>query len=71
MANDWLYANRIIQLPTEVQKAIRSLEYEKRQRMIVLADLGVPLTLEHVEEMRTLKGRGDIDRFARKLIFSY
>ena len=70
MGKSYSYYERLGHLPPEVQEAIKELKGEKKRRMAILADLGVKITLEDVEEIKSLTKESDIDRFARKLMFS-
>lgn len=70
MSKGYTYFERLGHLPPDVQKAIKELDANKKRRMVILADMGVKITLEHVAEIKKLTKETDIDRFARKLMFS-
>lgn len=70
MSSEVEYFAKVQHCSKEVQKEIKAMPYDRRQRLLILADLGIVLTMEHIAEFKTLEKETDIDRFARRLIFS-
>lgn len=69
MSNHFSYFTDTQHLPKEVQIALKKMPYKRRKRLLILVDLGVNLTMEHINEYNSLTRETDIDRFARRLIF--
>lgn len=64
---DWAM---LLVLDAEAYQAIRELPRKLQEKCVLLVELGVVLTLEHVLHMRELKNEVQVDNFARTLIFS-
>ena len=69
MSYEFSYFESINHLPEDVRKAVRKLPLKRRRRMLILAELGVHITLDLVAEFAALKTEEDVDRFARTQIF--
>ena len=57
-------------VPEDLAREIKSLDYNKKTRCIILLELGVNLTLEDVQYIKSLKNETQLSNYARKLIFS-
>lgn len=64
---DWMM---LLAVDDETRAAIRELSPKLQEKCVLLVELGVVLTLEHVLHMRELKNGVQVDNFARTLIFS-
>jgi len=69
MSSQYNYFTNTQHLPEDVQIALKKIPYKRRKRLLILVDMGIMLTMEHVAEFNSLTEEHDIDRFARRLMF--
>ena len=70
MGHTYDYGAILKHIPDDLAREIKKLDHEKKTRCIILLELGINLTLEDVQRIKSLRNEIQLSNYARKLIFS-